>query len=65
MEPVRYYGASNRSFARSWEVLDLTGTAALTIAAAIAVATGHDGPETAATLTAAFLGLRAACRYGR
>ena len=65
MESARYYGASNRPFARSREFLDLVGTAALTIAAAIAVATGHDSPETAATLTAAFVGLRAACRFGR
>jgi hypothetical protein len=65
MEPARYYRASNRSFARSWEVLDLTGTAALTVAAAITVMTGHDSPETAATLATAFLGLRTACRHGR
>jgi hypothetical protein len=66
MEPVRYYGASNRSLGRSWEVLDLTGTAVLTVAAAIAVVMGHGSPEAAATLTAAYLGLRGACRrFGR
>jgi hypothetical protein len=32
MEPARYYGASNRPFARSREFLDLVGSAALTIA---------------------------------
>jgi hypothetical protein len=65
MEPARYYGANSRSFTRSWEVLDLTGTALLTIAGAVAVMTGHSSQETAATLGAAFLGLRLACRSGR